>query len=114
MTIQEFYTKIQGDYEDVLLRLPNDDLVIRFVKRFLTDQTYNEFIKAVEEGDIKQSFECSHKLKGIAANLSFTKLQALVSKVCEELRSLQNPANKTLVEEITQTYNFIIEQINLL
>lgn len=114
MTIQEFYKKIEGDYEDVLLRIPSEDLVIRFVNRFLSDQTYNEFIKAVEEGDIKQSFESSHKLKGIVANLSFTKLYTLVSKACEELRTLQEPANKTLVEEITENYNYIIEQINLL
>ena len=39
MTIREFYTVIGGNYDEVLGRLQHEELVRRFVKRFLTDRT---------------------------------------------------------------------------
>lgn len=114
MTIQEFYKKIEGDYEDVLLRLPTEQLVTKFVNRFLTDSTFNDFQNSVRQNDIKQSFETSHKLKGIAANLSFTKFYNLLNQVCEQLRPLEKTADKNLVKQIEENYDNIVAQIKLL
>lgn len=111
MSIQEFYEKIEGDYKDVLLRLPTEDFVIRFVKRFPTDNTYNELISAIEANDATASFEAAHKLKGIAANMAFTKLYQVLFDLVEDLRGSTAPANPALVEDMKDRYKKVIDQI---
>ncbi len=113
MTIQEFYASINGDYEDITLRLPTEDMIKRFVKRFMTDGTYTELEKAIENEDINESFLAAHKLKGIAANLAFTELYNAVSALTEQLRPLTAQAERELMTKVTATYNKILVQYKL-
>lgn len=112
--IKDFYKNISGDYEDVLLRLPTDEFILRIVKRFSTDDTYSHLMEAAKAEDIQECFKTAHKLKGIAANLAFTKLYELSSEICEQTRALTNKADESLIEHLTENYNKIIEQIALL
>lgn len=113
-TVQEFYKNINGDYEDVMLRLPNDDMVRRFIKRFVNDNTYSELLCAIEKGDIKASFEAAHKLKGIVANLAFSELYKVTSLLCDQLRNLDAQADIELVDELKSAYEEVIKQEELL
>lgn len=114
MTIKEFYGNVNGDYEEIMHRLSSEVLVIHFVERFATDSTYSELLSAVAEGSISAGFEAAHKLKGIAANLSFTDLYMAVSALTEQLRPLCEPADKTLLQKVSQCYQAVMTQIALL
>lgn len=109
MTAKEFYASIGGDYEDIVHRLPTDEMIIRFVRRFTTDGTYKELTAAVENGDISASFEAAHKLKGIAANLAFTDLYRAVSALAEQLRPQNRQADVTLMQRVAECYQAVLD-----
>ena len=72
MTIQECYTALGGNYEEVLGRLYSEALVKKFVVKFLADQSY-------------QLLESS--LKGVTQNLGFIRLYESSHEITEALRT---------------------------
>lgn len=86
MTIREFYTVIGGNYDEVLGRLQHEELVRRFVKRFLTDRTHENLVAARKNNDIASAFRAAHTLKGVAASLGFDDLAAAAAALTEKLR----------------------------
>lgn len=110
MSLQEFYTNINGDYEDIINRLQKEATVIRFVKRFTSDGTYGELAAAVEGGDISASYEAAHKFKGLVANLAFTDLYFAVSELAEQLRPMKEKADTLLMQRVSECYRTVLEQ----
>ncbi len=86
MTICEFYTVIGGNYDEVLGRLQDEELVRRFVKRFLTDRTHENLVAARNNNDVASAFRAAHTLKGVAATLGFDGLTTTASVLAEKLR----------------------------
>lgn len=86
MTICEFYTVIGGNYDEVLGRLQHEELVRRFVKRFLTDRTHENLVAARNNNDVASAFRAAHTLKGVAATLGFDGLTTTASVLAEKLR----------------------------
>lgn len=87
MTIEECYKTMGGSYEDVCTRLPSLSLIEKFIGKFLEDKSFETLRMKIECGDRKGAFSASHTLKGICANLGFTKLLESVARLTEELRS---------------------------
>ena len=87
MNIQEFYDFIGGDFKDMMSRINNESLVLRFVKKFVDDQSFSDLKKSLEERDFKKAFVAVHTLKGLALNLSYTSLVEVSSKLTEYLRN---------------------------
>lgn len=114
MTVKEFYENIHGDYDEILTRLPSEAFILRMIKRFPSDNTYAELIDAVQKSDISASFEASHKLKGIAANLAFSELFTASNDLSEQLRSQTEVADASLVQKITESYDTILREFNYL
>ena len=69
LTIQEVYEKINGDYEDVLTRLPREELVKKFAVKFLDHPSFDQLVKALEEDNQEEAFRAAHTLKGVCMNL---------------------------------------------
>lgn len=111
MTVEKLYEKIDGSYESVLRRIPTDKLIVCFAKKFLIDESYDELTKAVKDGDVIASFEASHKLKGIVANLGFTSLFEAVNQLTEHLRAKPQTVDLTLVDNVSQRYDVVVKGI---
>lgn len=47
MSLKECYVKLGGDYEEVLARLFSEDMVMRFLKKFLSDGTYRLLLETL-------------------------------------------------------------------
>ncbi len=114
MTVCDFYTRINGNYQDVLSRLPNDAFILRFLKKFPAEPSFNELMSAIEKGEITASFEASHKLKGVAANLAFTELYNAVCELTEQLRPCTDAADSLIVNRVCNSYNRILDEIRCL
>ena len=93
MKLKECYEAMNGDYEDVMARLPREASIIKFLRRFAENKEFEELIIAGGEKDYKRVFELSHDLKGMAANLSITGFQKAVSEVCEQTRNREPDDN---------------------
>lgn len=90
MTVKEFYDEIGGNYEDVVFRLKNDERITKFLGIFLRDKSFELLRQYIEQNEVESAFREAHNLKGVSANLAFTKLTELASDVTEMLRNGSN------------------------
>lgn len=114
MTVKEFYEVTGGDYQAALELFMKDELIKKFVLKFADDDSYPNLKRAVEQGDIQAAFQAAHTLKGVAANLNFTKLKQAVSVLTEQLRPCEQPADGQLVADVDRCYQLIMDNMKLL
>ena len=105
MTIQECYQKLGGEFAQVEKRLPSVGLVRKFIVKFLDDDSYSKLCLAMQSGQREEAFRAAHTLKGVSANLGFSRLLASAGELTELLRaeteSLPGRA-AALLEEVKQ------------
>ena len=102
MTLQEFYTRIGGNYDDTLRRIPSEALVRKFVLKYPHDPSFGQLKDALAAQDWETAFRASHTLKGVAQNLGMEHLYQVSSALCEAVRGskpLTDPALWPPVEE---------------
>lgn len=107
MTLQECYVKIGGDYNDILHRFMNENMVRKFVLKFPQDNNMALF----EESWAKTAFRAMHTLKGVAVNLGFTALYNVSSALTEKLRSQEYDNLDGLIADVKKQYDIVIEAI---
>lgn len=74
MDLKTCYENMNADYNDVMLRLRNENLVQKVLILFLEDNSFSTLESALTQGDFETAFRAVHTLKGIALNLSLTTL----------------------------------------
>ena len=77
------------DVQDAMERfMQRDDLLERFMKKFLENAAFEDLKQAAAEGDCEKMLAASHSLKGMCANLSMTEMcirdRCHTGAVCEE------------------------------
>ena len=82
-----FYDQIGGDLADVRKRLVTDERIDKFVRIFLSDETYAALEHAFENGLSEPAFRAAHTLKGVGRDLGFTALSQCASDLTEALRA---------------------------
>ena len=110
MTLKECYTALCGNYDEALSRLMNERLMERFLEKFLSDPSFNEIKDAFESKDGEKAFRGAHTLKGVSANLAFTKLSTSSSLLTESLRN----TNGVIPDEAYGLYKSVEEDYNLI
>ena len=114
MTIEQCYQELGGNYAEVCGRLPSQQLVEKFARKFLDDQSYAQLTGAMAAGNHDDAFRAAHTLKGVAANLSFTKLRASASELTELLRTPADtipPEAAPMLEAVTRDYDATVAAI---
>lgn len=89
MTVKECYEAMGADYDDVMSRLRKDERVQKFLLKVLTDKSYELLCTSMETRNMSEAFRAAHTLKGVAQNLSLTRLYQSSSQLAEELRERQ-------------------------
>ena len=114
MTIQECYQKLGGEFAQVEKRLPSVSLVRKFIIKFLDDDSYSNLCLAMQNGQREEAFRAVHTLKGVSANLGFSRLLASAGELTELLRaeteSIPGRA-AALLEEVKQDYELTVSVI---
>lgn len=104
MTVKECYEMFGGDYEDVLQRIPRDELVKKFVLKFLDDKSYEKLKVGLQQENMEEAFRAAHSLKGVSQNLSFQKLGQSAGELTEQLRHWESaPVDRACCEQLFQT-----------
>ena len=111
MTIQECYTALEGDYEEVLSRLYSEALVKKFVGKFLADQSFQQLEGSLNAEDYDEAFRAAHTLKGVAQNLSFTKLYPSSHEITEALRTKDYALAAQLLAPVSRDYEQTVAAI---
>lgn len=104
MTLRECYESIQGDLDGLIGRVMGEERAERFSMKFLNDQSYSQLMDAIDQGDFENAFRAAHTLKGVCANLGFTKLQEIAAELTEAMRGGTKPENTELIEQTKAEY----------
>lgn len=110
--IEDFYKKINGNYEEAISRMQNDERIMKYLKFFLMDESYKQLENAIENGNCEEAFRGAHTLKGVCQNMAFTELSLVVVQITEELRAKNFEKAKTTFPKVSQEYKKVIEEIN--
>ena len=88
MTVQECYAALDGNYEEVLKRMMNKEaLIVKFLKKFEADTSFERLCKAIEERQVEEAFREAHTMKGLCQNMAFSGLCVPVEALTECLRA---------------------------
>ena len=102
MTLQEFYTRIGGNYDDTLRRIPSEALVRKFVLKYPNDPSFGQLKDALTAQDWETAFRASHTLKGVAQRFGDgASVSGILGPVrgCARLQAPDRPALWPPVEE---------------
>lgn len=103
--LKEKLTDAGVDLESGLERfMGNETLYAKFAMRFTEDKNYAGLLAAMEAGDEKAAFEAAHTLKGVAGNLSFTRIYQRTSEVVEALRGGDLAEAQRKLPELCRAY----------
>jgi len=88
----------------------NTKLYAKLLDKFKQDQTFNELITVLAQGDIDKAQSASHTFKGLTANLSLSELY----KQCVELeaQTKTGSVNPEQVEIVKNAYNETLKEID--
>lgn len=122
MDLKQFYERTGGDYDLVISRLSMESLVIKFLLKFVDDQTFDNLTKSVQEKDYEEAFRAVHTIKGSALNLELKDLAESCSEFTELLRGVKGKegnsefgdAVSTAYGKVKADYDVAISNIKLL
>ena len=112
MTIEECYTRMGANYEDVLRRLGKEERIKKFLGMLLNDQSYAQLKQAFAEGKGEEAFRAAHSLKGICMNLGLETLYTSTNALTEELRAgVITEASQALAMQVEQDHQLAVDCI---
>lgn len=93
--------------------MSSQKIVIKFVKKFIEDNTFNELTVGISKGDLEQTYRSVHTLKGICLNLSFDVLANYCSMLTEYLRTINKLDDNVymMYENIKEEYQKVFIKI---
>ncbi len=114
MDLKEFYTAVGGNYQNVMARLPSEQLIRKFLLKFKQDGSYALLLSSVKAGDQETAFRAAHTLKGVCQNLGIDRLLESSSAITEALRHGETASYENLLEKVTVDYDEAIDNLNKL
>lgn len=116
MTLREFYTAVDGDYEDAAGRLPGGAFLLRFLRMLPKDGSMAQLTAAMASGSAETAFRAAHTLKGIALNLSLTALANACAAMTEALRgsAVMPESAPALYDAVVREYGQTVEALDRL
>ena len=97
------------DWDEILDRfMGNEDLIAKFMFKFLNDQSMSELTQNLQEGNVQGAFKAVHTLKGVGANLGLKGFLTPVCELTEILRSGSMEGYEEKYNEIKPKYEELI------
>ncbi len=111
MTIRECYELMESDYDGVLRRLGNENIIARVAVKFLNDPSINELRSALSDGRTEGAFRAAHTLKGVCVNLGFDRLYECSSDLTELLRNGNSNGADILLARVEESYEITTDAL---
>lgn len=109
--LKDFYAAIGSDYDEVLSRLPSEEILAKFLPRFPEDPTYDALKKAQAQHDVAAAFLAAHTLKGVSASLGLQQLAEAASALTEQLRPQTDFPEETYFTTVDNAYACVIKAL---
>ena len=106
MNLKEFYHEINEDFNEVQSRLLMEKLIMKYLMKFLEDNSFSKLQETLNMADLEKAFRASHTLKGISSHLGFTLLQKKCDLLTECLRTKNDLALvPVLFQDVSDEYH---------
>lgn len=100
------------DYAEALDRFGgNESLFVRLATKYLDDPHFGALETAMEEGDSAAAEREAHSLKGVAGNLSFTRLYDIAARITDALRSGDPETAQSLMPDLREAHARVTEAL---
>ncbi|MCI9627825.1 MAG: Hpt domain-containing protein [Eggerthellaceae bacterium] len=101
------------DYLDAMDRMDNDrDLYKMLALKYLDNSKYTDLVAALEVEDFDEAYKAAHSLKGVAGNLSFSKLFDVAASMSEALFQGEYQAAEKMLPDLSDANDKVIEGLN--
>ncbi len=111
MNVKQCYLQFGGDYESVLGRLRREQLVEKFLLKFLEDKSFAQFEAAMVSRNYEEGLRAVHTLKGICQNLSFTDLYDSSSQITRAMKERNYEKAIELAPRLSEDYYRIVRAV---
>lgn len=111
MNLKECYDQLGGNFEEVVGRLQREQLVERFLIKFLADTSFSLFETSLDAQNYEDALRGVHTLKGVCQNLSFVKLYESSAAITLALKENNIDKAMELKPQLEKDYHQVIEAI---
>lgn len=111
MNLKECYIKFGGDFDGVIGRLRREQLVEKFLYKFLDDKSFELFETAMSDKNFEEALRAVHTLKGICQNLSFTRLYESSSQITNALKAKDYSKAAEMAPQLSEDYAQIVQAV---
>lgn len=116
MSLKDCYDMFGGSYESVKQRISKEEMIEKFVLKFLSDPSYELLCRTLEDENYTEAFRAAHSLKGVSQNLSFSRLESSSSVLTELLRNsdekqIDKEQCKELLMQVSADYKEVVEAV---
>lgn len=103
------------DYDDAMDRFGgNAELFFCLARKYLDGDNYARLVSAMEMHDFDEAYRQAHSLKGVAGNLSFTKLYNIAAEIASNLREGEYVAAESYLPDAEAAHERIVEALGKL
>ena len=116
MILKDCYDMFGGNYESVTQRISRDEMIEKFVLKFLSEPSYDVLCRTLEDGDYAEAFRAVHSLKGVCQNLGFVRLEYSTGILTELLRNssakrINKEQCKQALQQVSADYKEVIDAV---
>lgn len=111
MDVRRFYERTGGNYEEAMRRLLDEGRILRFIRLFPEDPSYDALTGALSAGDTDAAFRAAHALKGVCLTLSFDRMASLASEVTEVLRAGDLEKARIIFPALRESYEKVLAEM---
>lgn len=107
--------RLSVDFDEVLERFAgNEELYLKCLHKFVSGNSFDDMVRAFEEGNVTDAFEAAHSLKGVSGNLGFKRLYSDVKEITEIFRAGRLDISAGDLSEVKEAYSEVLDVINSL
>lgn len=110
MTLREFYGRIDGNADEVIYRIGDEDSAKDILMMFPDDESFEQLQQSLGAHDYKTAFRAAHTLKGLSLSLDLRPLSAPAVELTEQLRGGSPDPERT--EELYSAVKDAVEEID--
>jgi len=114
MNIREAYILLNSDINKTLSRLMNENLVLKYSKKFIEDGSFTLLKESIDKKDYESAFRAAHTLKGVCLNMGYKDLIESSIALTEHLRGGNPLTDESLYKKVVEDYQKTIEVLKQL
>ena len=114
MTVFDGYIALGGDVTSDIYQSLSEKMLFKFLKKLTEDEQMQSLELAIGAKDRDAAYAAAHTLKGVALNLSLSRLSNPLCGLTDALRAGFPQNAEELFQEVKTEFDYAVKVINLI